>query len=296
MTKCGYVAIVGKPNTGKSTILNKLLNQHLSVVTSKAQTTRNKIAGILSRDNFQIVFLDTPGLLVPKYELQKFMANEIKLSVSESDVILFVIDAEKFNDVSFLRAYKGFIPKIPKSSVLIAVNKIDAVIAEKTDSIIRKIQSIAPESMIIPVSALKELNTETLLEKLVAMLPESPFYYGTEAVSDKSEKFFVSEIIREKVLKLFAEEIPYSVFVNVREFKERDGHKDFINADIIVERESQKIIIIGRRGEKIKKLGELARKSIEKFLGKQIYLELFVKIKKDWRKDKRFLKENFGKE
>jgi GTPase len=292
-TRCGYVAIVGRPNAGKSTLLNALLNQDLAIVTHKAQTTRNRIQGILTTENSQIIFLDTPGILEPKYELQNFMLSEIKTSLRDADIVLYIVDSSKFNPEEFRKSEKILQSDFSKGKIVIVLNKIDLKTEEDIKRNIETIKNILPEAEVIPVSALEKFNIESITEKIFLHLPVSDFLYQEDEITDKPEKFFASEIIRQKVLQLYGEEIPYSVFIDIREFKERENGKDFINADIVVERESQKIIIIGKRGEKIKSLGEEARKEIEKFLGRQVFLKLFVKIRKDWRKDKTFLKSNF---
>ena len=292
-TRCGYVAIVGRPNAGKSTLLNALLNQDLAIVTHKAQTTRNRIQGILTTEHAQIIFLDTPGILEPKYELQNFMLSEIKTSLRDADIVLYVVDSSKFNPEEFKKSEKILQSDFSKGKIVIVLNKIDLKTEEDIKRNIETLKNVLPEAEVIPMSALEKFNIESITEKIFLHLPVSDFLYQEDEITDKPEKFFASEIIRQKVLQLYGEEIPYSVFIDIREFKERENGKDFINADIVVERESQKIIIIGKRGEKIKSLGEEARKEIEKFLDRPVFLKLFVKIRKDWRKDKTFLKSNF---
>jgi GTP-binding protein Era len=292
-TRSGYVAIVGRPNSGKSTLLNAFLRQELSVVTAKAQTTRNRIQGILTHENTQIIFLDTPGILEPKYELQSFMLSEILTSLRDSDLVLYLIDSERFNPEELKKSSEILKANLSEKKLIIALNKIDLRPEAEVKKMMVTLSETIREADIIPISALEDFNIEKLLEKISEYLPESPFLYDEAEITDKPEKFFAAEIIRQKILQMYGEEIPYSVFVDVREFKEREYGKDFINADIVVERESQKIIIIGKKGDKIKSLGERARKEIEKFLGRQVYLQLFVKIRKDWRKDKNFLKSNF---
>jgi GTPase len=292
-TRCGYVAIVGRPNAGKSTLLNVLLNQELAIVTHKAQTTRSRIQGILTTENSQIIFLDTPGILEPKYELQNFMLSEIKTALRDSDLVLYIIDSSKFNPEEFKNSEKILQSDFSEGKILIVLNKIDLKKEEDVKQIIENLETILPGAEVIPVSAVEKFNIESIIEKIYLHLPISSFLYQEDEITDKPEKFFASEIIRQKVLQLYGEEIPYSVFIDIREFKEREQGKDFINADIVVERESQKIIIIGKRGDKIKSLGEEARKEIEKFLRRPVFLKLFVKIRKDWRKDKTFLKNNF---
>ena len=293
-SRCGYVAVIGKPNTGKSTIMNRLLGINLSVVNRKAQTTRNKILGILSKDNYQVIFLDTPGILEPKYELQKFMVSEITSSLKEADIILQIIDATTIDKKKLAETEKKYENLFKGKKRINVINKMDLVSKEKILIIIGDLKTTLNYDNIVPVSALKAINIEELEKVILENLPESPFFYDSETVTDKPEKFFVSEIIRQKILDMFHEEIPYSVFVQIRKFTEREKSKDYINAEIILERESQKVILIGRKGEKIKKLGSLARKSIEEFLGREVYLELFIKVRKDWRKDKRFIKDNLS--
>ncbi|MBC8488765.1 MAG: GTPase Era [Bacteroidetes bacterium] len=293
-SRCGYVAVIGKPNTGKSTIMNCLLGINLSVVNRKVQTTRNKILGILSKDNYQVIFLDTPGILEPKYELQRFMITEITSSLKEADIILHTMDATTIDKKKLAETEKKY-EKLFKGKIRInVINKMDLISKEKILSIIGDLKTSFNYENIVPVSALKAINIDELEKVIVENLPESPFLYDRETVTDKPEKFFVSEIIRQKILDMFHEEIPYSVFVHIRKFTERENSKDYINAEIILERESQKVILIGRKGEKIKKLGSLSRKGIEEFLGREVYLELFVKVRKDWRKDKRFIKDNLS--
>lgn len=293
-SRCGYVAVIGKPNTGKSTIMNQLLGINLSVVNRKAQTTRNKILGILSKDNYQVIFLDTPGILEPKYELQRFMVSEITSSLKEADIILQIIDATTIDKKKLAETEKKYENLFKGKKRINVINKMDLVSREKILIIIGDLKTTLNYDNIVPVSALKAINIEELEKVIVENLPESPFFYDSETVTDKPEKFFVSEIIRQKILDMFHEEIPYSVFVQIRKFTEREKAKDYINAEIILERESQKVILIGKKGEKIKKLGSLARKSIEEFLGRDVYLELFVKVRKDWRKDKKFIKDNLS--
>jgi len=293
-TRCGYVVVIGKPNVGKSTLMNQLLKTNLSIVTRKAQTTRNTILGILTEDYYQIVFLDTPGILKPKYELQRFMVSEITSSLREADIILQIMDA---SDIGKKDTQEGGIDDkelIKDKKLIIVLNKIDLISTEDVLKAISVLNTKFNYENIVPISALNATNIDELKKLIVSNLPESPFLYNKDTLTDKPEKFFVAEIIRQKILELFHEEIPYSVFIVVREFKERKKGKDYINAEIILERESQKVILLGKKGEKIKKLGRFARKDIESFLGKDVYLELFVKIRKDWRKDKRFIKNNLA--
>ena len=294
ITKSGYVSIIGKPNAGKSTLMNKFLDFKLSAVSKKVQTTRNRIQGVLTGKDYQIIFVDTPGVLEPKYEMQKYMKKEIRSSFLETDIVLYLIDGINIIIKDLKKIEEDFIREFSSFKRIIALNKCDFLKQEQiTDKIVTLQQELKFEE-IIPISAVTGLNLDLLKLKLIEHLPEGDFYYDRETLTDKPEKFFVSEIIREKILELYEEEIPYSVHVEVREFKEREeSQKDFINADIILERETQKIILLGKKGEMIKKLGERARKDIEVFLGKEVFLKLFVKVRKDWRKDNRFLKNIF---
>ena len=293
-TKSGYVSIIGKPNAGKSTLMNKFLDFKLSAVSKKVQTTRNRIQGVLTGKDFQIIFVDTPGVLEPKYEMQKFMKKEIRSSFLETDVVLYLIDGMNIIMKDLKKIEEDFVREFSSFKRIVAMNKCDILKPEQiTDKMVTLKEELGFEE-IIPISATSGLNLDLLKLKLIEHLPEGDFYYDRETLTDKPEKFFVSEIIREKILELYEEEIPYSVHVEVREFKEREeSQKDFINADIVLERETQKMIILGKKGEMIKKLGEAARKDVEAFLGKEVFLKLFVKVKKDWRKDKRFLREIF---
>jgi len=291
--KSGYVAIFGKPNAGKSTLINDLLHFNLSIVNRKVQTTRNKILGILTEDNYQIVFIDTPGILEPKYELQNYMLTEIKSSLDGADVVVHIIDALNINYDDLKGVEEKFKDLLINKKRIIVLNKIDLMKKEDVLPIIEKLSKEFSYDDIIPVSALENENVEELKKLIVKYLPEREFYYDEDTLTDKPEKFFVGEIIREKILSLFHEEIPYCVIVNIAEFKERDNGMVYINAEIILERESQKIIVIGKKGEGLKRLGEKARKDIENFLNKKVYLELFVKVRKDWRNNKKFINDSY---
>lgn len=294
ITKSGYVSIIGRPNAGKSTLMNAFLDFKLSAVSKKVQTTRNKIQGILTGKDYQIIFVDTPGVLEPKYEMQRYMKKEIRSSFKETDLVLYLIDGMNIVMNDLKKIELDFIREFSSFKRIVVLNKCDIL---KQEQITDKIATLKQEfkfDEIIPISAASKLNLDLLKLKLIEHLPEGDFFYDNDTLTDRPEKFFVSEIIREKILELYEEEIPYSVHVEVREFKVREeSQKDFINADIILERETQKMIILGKRGEMIKKLGELARKDIEVFLGKEVFLKLFVKVRKDWRKDHRFLKDIF---
>ncbi|HCA41794.1 MAG TPA: GTPase Era [Bacteroidetes bacterium] len=285
---CGYVCLFGKPNAGKSTILNSLLGFNLSIVNKKAQTTRNKILGILTENNHQAILTDVPGIIEPKYELQTYMVKEIKLALKDADFILYIIDSKEFNKDEFSSNLK----LIEDKKYSVVLNKIDEIDNEKLIEIGNEINKLTKTDL-IPLSAKTGFNIDNLKKIIFENLPESEFLYDEETTTDKPEKFFVSEIIRNNILTLFKEEIPYSVHIDIREFKEEKNKKDLINADIIVERESQKIIIIGKGGSMIKKIGQNSRKQIEDFLGREVVLKLFVKVKSDWRKDERYIKSLF---
>jgi GTPase len=293
MRKCGYVAIIGRPNAGKSTLLNAFLGCDLSIVNKKAQTTRNKILGIFTEKNIQIVFIDTPGLFEPKYELQKFMMSELKSSFNEADIILHLIDITDFYIKLLKDTEERFKKEFKGKKRIIVLNKVDLVEQDDVKSKMLLLKEEFGFDNIIPISAKESFNISEVHRQLVDNLPVSEFFFDEEILTDRPEKFFVSEIIRQKILDLYQDEVPYSVYVDIVEFIERKDSKDYINAEIVLERESQKVIFIGRNGEKIKMLGRLARESIEKFLKKEVYLKLFVKVRKDWRKDKRFLREAY---
>lgn len=292
--KSGYVSIVGRPNAGKSTLMNAFLDFKLSAVSRKVQTTRNKIQGILTGKDHQIIFVDTPGVLEPKYEMQQYMKKEIKTSFKDTDLVLYLIDGANIVMKDLQKIEKDYKKDFDRQKRIIVLNKCDRLSEEQIFDKIATLKQELGVNDIITVSAVTKLNLDILKNIIIENLPEGDFYYDNDTLTDKPEKFFVSEIIREKILELYEEEIPYSVHVEVREFKVRDeDQKDYINADIILERETQKIIVLGKRGEMIKKLGELARTDIEAFVGKEVYLKLFVKVRKDWRKDHRFLKNIF---
>ncbi|MDD8019284.1 MAG: GTPase Era [Bacteroidota bacterium] len=292
--RAGYVAIIGEPNVGKSTLLNALLHQKISIVTNKPQTTRHKILGIASGDNHQIVFLDTPGIIKPKYLLQEMMMHFTSAAVADADIVLLLVDAEKAKQKTYKKNNEA-VEKITAANktTFLVVNKIDLLKKEEILPLLGELQTLFPFDEIIPMSALKEFNTKELVDTIVKYLPEHEAYYDTEIVSDAQERFFVSEMIREKIFEQFSDEIPYSTTVDLVEFKERGLQKHFIVADIIVERQSQKGIVIGRQGLALKKLGSLARVAIEKFLGHSVFLELHVKVREDWRGDKNML-SRFG--
>lgn len=289
MHKAGFVNIVGKPNAGKSTLLNQLMGEKLAIVTQKAQTTRHRIFGIYNEEDVQIVFSDTPGVLDPKYELQEKMMDFVKESLQDADIFLFIVDIlDKTTPSEFLIEKLNKIP-IP---VLLLINKIDKSNQKEMEECVEHWHQLIPKAEILPISALNAYNTEYILPKLKSLLPENPPYYDKDQFTDKSERFFVNETVREKILLNYEKEIPYSVEVVTELFKEKEGII-FIDSIIYVERDTQKGILIGHKGEAIKKVGTEARLDLEKFFNKKIHLNLFVKVKKDWRKNERDLK-SFG--
>lgn len=283
--KSGFVAIVGKPNVGKSTLINDFLGCKLSIVTPKPQTTRKKIMGVLTKEDCQIVFYDTPGIMEPKYELQKYMVKEAYEAIEDADVILMM--AEPFEPPA--EKDKDFFEKLSHLNipVILAINKIDLV---EKDSLIPVLSAYNQQfnfAEIVPISALKGTNLDLMLNLVVKYLPEGEPFYPEDYMTDYNERFLASEIIREKVFEFYGEEIPYSTTVEIEEFKEREAGKDFIKAIIFVERDSQKGIIIGENGKAIKRVGVIAREEIEKQIGRKVYLELWVKVMEKWRKDKK---------
>ncbi|MBN8696624.1 MAG: GTPase Era [Bacteroidetes bacterium] len=287
--KAGFVNIIGSPNVGKSTLMNVLVGERLSIITSKAQTTRHRIMGIVSGEDFQIVYSDTPGVLKPNYKLQESMMEFVHTALTDADVILFVTDI--YEDIKIEEKILQKI-KNTKVPVLLLVNKIDLADQEKLEAKVQYWKAEVPNAEVIPVSALEKFNVNYVFDRIIALLPESPGFYDKEQLTDKPEKFFVSEIIREKILMNYKKEIPYSVEVVVESFKEEEKIIK-IRAEIIVVRDSQKGIIIGHQGKALKKVGTEARKDIEAFFQKQVFLELFVKVNKDWRDNDTQLKR-FG--
>ncbi|HXG01175.1 MAG TPA: GTPase Era [Bacteroidota bacterium] len=282
--RCGYVTIMGEPNVGKSTLMNTLLQQKISIVTPKPQTTRHRILGILSTDAYQMIFLDTPGIIKPKYKLQEVMMQFASLAVQDADVLLFMIDATRPRlDADLAHAEAFAMLKNLNKPVILLINKVDLVNKAEILPVIDFYAKAYPFREIFPISALKGIGTSDLLAAVVPLLPVHPPLYPTDIVSDHSERFFVSEIIREKIFLATREEVPYSTTVEVVEFKERETGKTFISAEIYVERDSQKAILIGKNGERLKQIGAKAREEIELFLQRPVYLDLHVKVQKEWR-------------
>jgi GTP-binding protein Era len=293
-TKSGFVAIIGRPNSGKSTLLNSLIEFKLSIVTPKAQTTRKRVAGIYSTDNTQIVFLDTPGIIKPDYEMQKSMMTYVQSSLEEADALVILVDASTYDiergfDNMILQYLNSF--KNPK---ILLLNKTDKLSDKKLLlPLMSFMQNTGYFTDIIPISAKTGDNLQLITETIEKYLPEGDFYYDPEQLSTENQRFFVSELIREQVFFRLNEEVPYSIEVLIAEFKERENGKWYISAEIVVERDSQKKIVVGKQGTKIKEIGLRARKEIERHLGTEVYLELFVKVKNDWRNNKNMLR-SFG--
>ena len=289
MHKAGFVNIVGNPNVGKSTLMNQLVGEKISIATFKAQTTRHRIMGIVNTPESQIVFSDTPGVLKPNYKLQESMLAFSESALQDADVLLYVTDVVENPEKN-----RDFLEKVARMTVpvLLLINKIDQSDQKGLGDIVEKWHGLLPNAEILPISAKNKFGTDLLLKRILELLPDSPPYFDKDQLTDKPARFFVSEIIREKILLYYDKEIPYSVEVSVERFKEDEKHIH-INAVIYVERDSQKGIIIGHQGVALKKVSTESRKALEKFFGKPIYLEVFVKVDKDWRSSEREL-NHFG--
>ena len=289
MHKAGFVNIVGNPNVGKSTLMNRLVGEKISIITSKSQTTRHRIKGIVNTDDYQIVFSDTPGVVKPSYKMQEYMLEFSKSALVDADIILYVTDV-----VENIEKNLDFIDKVNKSDipVLLVINKIDLTTQEKLEALFDKWKSLIPRAEIFPLSATENFNVDNLYKRIVELLPEGEPFFPKDELTELPSRFFVTEIIREKILQYYDKEVPYSVEVEVEEFKEDDKRIN-IMAVIYVERSSQKGIIIGSQGEALKKVGTQARLDIEAFFGKKVFLNLYVKVLKDWRNKDSELK-NFG--
>ena len=288
--KAGFVNIVGNPNVGKSTLMNDLVGERISIITNKSQTTRHRIMGIVNTDEYQIVYSDTPGVLKPKYKLQESMLNFSEGALTDADILIYVTDVVEDPEKN-----KDFLERVAKEKipVLLVINKIDLLKGnEELEKLVREWETRLPNAEIYCTSATERFNVDNLQRRIVELLPDSPPFFGKDALTDKPARFFVTEIIREKLLLNYDKEIPYSTEVIVEKFDEKEG-AIHIMCVIYVERDSQKGIIIGKGGEKIKKVGIEARKDIEKFFGKSVYLQLFVKVEKDWRNRENKLKQ-FG--
>lgn len=287
--KSGFVNIVGKPNVGKSTLMNAMVGEKLSIITSRAQTTRHRIQGILNAPEYQIIFSDTPGILDPSYKLQETMLKSARSALVDADVLIYLTEIGEKPDPESV-----FIQKVAKAKVpvLLVINKIDLSNQEEVEALMELWNETLPKAEKIPISALRKFNVEFIFNRILEHLPLSPPYYPKDALTDKSERFFVGEMIREKILLYYKQEIPYAVEVEVESFKE-DNKLIRISALIYVERESQKGILIGNEGKALKKVGRESRLDMEKFFQKKVFLELRVKVKKDWRNNERSIK-NFG--
>ena len=289
MHKAGFVNIVGNPNVGKSTLMNDLVGERLSIITSKAQTTRHRIMGIVNTEDMQIVYSDTPGVLEPNYKLQESMLKFSQSALTDADVLLYVTDTVETGDknIKFLEKVNA-----QNAPVILVINKVDLTDQTKLEALVGEWKKLLPKAEIIPVSAKLHFNVDYLLKRIKELLPESPPFFEKDALTDKPAKFFVTEIIREKILEVYDKEVPYSCEVVVERFKE-EKNLIHINALIFVERDSQRGIIIGKQGSALKKVGSLARKDIEEFFQKKVFLEIHVKVEKDWRSRDNKLK-SFG--
>lgn len=287
--KAGFVNIIGNPNVGKSTLMNAFVGERLSIITSKAQTTRHRILGIVNGDDFQVILSDTPGIIKPAYEMQKSMMDFVKSAFEDADVLIYMVEIgeKELKDEDFFK--KIIHAKIP---VLLLLNKIDKSNQEQLEEQIDLWKEKVPNAEIYPISALENFNVKEVFARILELLPESPAYYPKDALTDKPERFFVNETIREKILLNYDKEIPYAVEIETEEFLE-DEKIIRIRSVIMVERDTQKGIIIGHKGEALKRVGMQARQDLEKFFGKQIHIEMFVKVNKDWRSNQ-FQLRRFG--
>lgn len=287
--KSGFVAIIGRPNVGKSTFMNKVLGQKVAIMSDKAQTTRNKVQGVLTTDDSQIIFIDTPGIHKPKHVLGDYMMKVAKNTLREVDAILFMVNVEE----SLGRGDEYIVEmlKNSKTPIFLVLNKIDLIHPDELIKEIEKYKDLLPFAEIIPISALQGNNVERLVEVLGSYLPEGPMFYPKDQISDHPEHFIVAELIREKALHLTSQEIPHAIGVNVEKMKREDEDKVRVEATIYIERESQKGIIIGKKGAMLKKIGTMARRDIEMLLGSKVYLELWVKVQKDWRNKPNFIRQ-----
>jgi GTP-binding protein Era len=287
--KAGFINIIGNPNVGKSTLMNAFIGERLSIITSKAQTTRHRILGIVNGDNFQMIFSDTPGIIKPAYELQASMMDFVKSALEDADILIYMVEiGEKdLKDEHFFKKITN--SKIP---VLLLINKIDKSTPEQLEASVDLWQSKVPNALILAISALENFNVQQVFDKILELLPESPAFYPKDQLTDKPERFFVNEAIREKILLHYKKEIPYAVEIDTESFEE-DDKIIRIRSIIMVERNSQKGIIIGHKGQSLKRVGSEARKDLEVFFNKKIFLELYVKVNKDWRNNSKQLRR-FG--
>lgn len=289
--RSGFVNIIGNPNVGKSTLMNQLVGEKLSIITSKAQTTRHRIMGIVNGDDFQIVYSDTPGILKPNYKLQEKMMKFVRGAITDADVLLYVTDTVEDSDRSAEIIEKVRLSGIP---TIVVINKVDITTPEKLTTLVEKWQALLPDAIIAPCSAKENFNVEGVFNLILERLPEGEAFYPKDTLTDKTLRFFASEIIREKILLNYDKEIPYSCEIAIESYKE-EPTIDRISATIYVARNSQKGIVIGHKGEKLKRVGQAARHDLEAFLGKRVFLELYVKVNEDWRNNDNQLKR-FGYE
>jgi GTP-binding protein Era len=289
MHKAGFVNIIGNPNVGKSTLMNAFVGEKLSIITSKAQTTRHRILGIVNGEDFQVILSDTPGIIKPAYELQESMMDFVKLAFEDADVLLYIVEIgeQELKDETFFKKITN--SEIP---VLLLLNKIDKSDQEQLEDQVQLWASKVPNAEIIPISALEGFQVKEVFDRIIELLPESPPFYPKDQLTDKPERFFVNETIREKILIHYKKEIPYAVEIDTEEFFEEE-HIIRMRSVIMVERDTQKGIIIGHKGAALKRVGVEARKDLEKFFGKQVHLELYVKVNKNWRSNQQQLKR-FG--
>lgn len=287
--KAGFVNIIGNPNVGKSTLMNAIVGEKLSIITSKAQTTRHRILGIVNGDDFQVIFSDTPGIIKPAYQLQASMMDFVKSALDDADILIYMVEIgeKELKDENFLNRINN-----TKTPVLLLINKIDTSDQQTLENQVEHWSKKVPNAEILPIAALSKFNINTVFNRIIELLPESPAFFPKDQLTDKPERFFVNEKIREKILLNYKKEIPYAVEVVTESFLE-DENIIRINAVIMVERETQKGIIIGHKGLAIKRVGQESRKDLEAFFGKQIHLELFVKVNKNWRSNENQLKR-FG--
>lgn len=287
--KAGFVNIIGNPNVGKSTLMNAFVGERLSIITSKAQTTRHRILGIVNGENFQIIFSDTPGIIKPAYELQASMMDFVKSAFDDADVLIYMVEIgeKELKDEAFFNKIKN--AKIP---VLLVLNKIDTSTQEEVEEKVHYWKNKVPNAELFIISAIENFNVQAVFDRIIELLPESPAFYPKDQLTDKPERFFVNETIREKILLNYKKEIPYSVEIETEDFKETNSLIK-IRSVIMVERDTQKGIIIGHKGSALKRVGVEARKDLEKFFNKKIHLELYVKVNKNWRSDKKQLRR-FG--
>lgn len=283
--RSGFVSIIGKPNVGKSTLMNQLVGERLSIITSKAQTTRHRIMGIISDEHYQIVYSDTPGIIEPKYKLHEKMMSYVDTALDDADVILFITDIyEKWDETPIIERLKK-----TSTPIILLINKIDQVKSqEEVEEKIEAWKAALPVENILPISALHAFNTESILNLILEKIPEHPAYFDKEQFTDRTERFLTAEIIREKIFENYKKEVPYSCEVLIQQFKEEENIIN-ISADILVERSSQKGIVIGHQGKALKKVGTEARKILVDFFQKKVFLELYVKVEEDWRKKDRKL-------